>query len=87
MEVFVIPPRGKHIIYFPFQHTIVLGNAALVNIVNKANHGDESALRRLHETIGDTQDKGGFDTPEEHTQCGRRPLGAFKPTSVSLFLT
>jgi uncharacterized protein len=87
MEVFVIPHSDQYIIYFPFLYTILLGNAALVNIVNKASDGEESALRRLHEIIGDEQKSPQFAARERQSLCIRRSLVPFKPTSVSLFLT
>jgi uncharacterized protein len=87
MEVFVIPYRGQHIIYFPFRYTIMLGNAALVNVVEKARRGDESALRRLPELIGDGRNSVRFEPPEEQLPCVRPPLSAFAPVSVSLLLT
>jgi uncharacterized protein len=84
MEVFTIPHQGQHILYFPFRHTVILGNAALANLVGQANKGDASALQRLRETLGDKCD---LDEPAQHHLCARQQPGPFHPTTVSLLLT
>ena len=87
MEVFTIPHQGQHILYFPFRQTVLLGNAALANLVGQANKGDSSALQRLRETLGDKCDGIGRDEPGEHPLCARQQPGPFRPTAVSLLLT
>jgi uncharacterized protein len=87
MEVFTIPHQGQHILYFPFRHTVLLGNAALANLVGQANKGDVSALQRLRDTLGDKCDDVVVGEPREYHLRVRQQPGPFQPTTVSLFLT
>ena len=87
MEVFCIPHEGRHILYFPLRRTVLLGNATLVNLVNQANKGEASALRRLRDSLGEKYDDIWLDEFREHPLCARQKPGPFRPTSVSVLLT
>jgi radical SAM additional 4Fe4S-binding domain len=87
MEVFTIPHEGQHILYFPFRRTVLLGNAALVNLAHRAKQGDAAAAQRLSETLGHGCEGIGIDMPDDHPVCARPQPGPFQPTSVSLLLT
>jgi sulfatase maturation enzyme AslB (radical SAM superfamily) len=83
MEIFSIPHEGRHILYLPFRHRVILGNAALVNLVQRANQGDATALQDLRDRLGGL----GLDEPRGHALCAQQQPGPFRPTSVSLLLT
>jgi uncharacterized protein len=87
MDIFCIPYRGEYILYFPFHHTVLLGNAALANLIFDAAHGQASALRRLHDALGAKYDDIWVDIPLEHALRSHKQPEPFCPTRVSLFLT
>jgi uncharacterized protein len=86
MEVFVIPHGERYLIYFPFQRTVLLGNAALVDLVGRVNAGEHGAREHLIQLLG-------AQLPTELD--GARPSGLgqprkptpFSPTRATLLLT
>jgi uncharacterized protein len=87
-DIFLIPYQaGQYLIYLPFRKAVLLGNAAMGELLRKAALGDPEALRQLG--LGED-----FFTvsPGSLEERLRRPPAAsglpeFKPTAISLFLT
>jgi uncharacterized protein len=86
MEVFVIPHGERHLVYFPFQHTVFLGNAALVDLVGRASAGEAGAHEHLTRLLG-SQLPMGLDGDRPPGLGERRANTPFLPTRMTLLLT
>ena len=86
-DLFCIPyQKGQYIIYLPLKKVVMLGNASLVNLIDKANSGDKDAVNKLG--VSDDFFTNSLNIEKNILQSvdlGNLP--PYAPTSVSLFLT
>lgn len=85
-ELFTFPHRGKHVIYAPFRHAIILTNEATVNLLAEIKEGsfkwngsddEEKIIKFLRE-------KGILDSKKDKLPVSPN-TGKFQPTAVTLF--
>ncbi|MBC8179613.1 radical SAM protein [candidate division KSB1 bacterium] len=87
-ELFTFPHNGKHVIYAPFRHVMVLGNEATVNLLADIKNGTfrKTGTDEEKKTLKILREKGIIDgEPEKHPVSPNSQ--EFHPTAVTLFPT
>jgi uncharacterized protein len=85
-DVFILPYRKKYIVYLPLRRTAFLANANMVNLLVRAQKGDQAALDQLG--VDGHSVRAFFDIPDRYKHLAKpREVPPFRPISISLFLT
>ncbi len=87
-DVFTFPNNGKHIIYAPFRHTMILTNEATVNLLAdiKAGTFEWTDDAEQHKMIAFLREKGILDSKPDRIPKPPNTT-SFEPTAVTLFPT